>query len=106
MPKYLIRASYNPEGIQGLLKEGGAGRREAVEKLAASLGGTMESFYFAFGFDDVFTVVDLPDNASAAAASLIASAAGAVRTNVTVLLSPEEVDQATRKSPEYRAPGQ
>ena len=30
MPKYLIRASYTQEGVQGLLKEGGTKRRQVV----------------------------------------------------------------------------
>jgi hypothetical protein len=31
MPKYMIQASYVGEGLQGLLKEGGTKRREAVD---------------------------------------------------------------------------
>jgi len=105
MPKYLIKASYTADGIKGVLKEGGSSRRSMVEQLAKGLGGRMEAFYFAFGDDDVYTIVEFPDNVSAAAVSMTVSSSGAVGSSVTVLLSPEEIDQATKKSVSYRAPG-
>ena len=105
MPKYLIKASYTAEGIKGVLKEGGTSRRSAVEQLAKGLGGGVEAFYFAFGDDDVYTILEFPDNVSAAAVSMTVCSAGAVRSTVTVLLSPEEVDQAAKTSVSYRAPG-
>jgi uncharacterized protein with GYD domain len=106
MPKYLVEANYVGEGLKGLLKEGGSSRRAAVEKLFASVGGKVEAFYFAFGKTDLFVIAELPDNVSAAALSLTVSAAGAVTSRVTVLLTPEEIDAAARKSPQYRPPGQ
>jgi len=106
MPKYLIHGNYIGEGIKGLLKEGGSSRRAAIEKLAASLGGTVESIYYAFGDTDVYVVVDMPDNVSMAAMALVAGASGAVTVKTTVLMSPEEVDEATKKTPDYRPPGQ
>jgi uncharacterized protein with GYD domain len=106
MPKYLAHASYTVEGLKGLLKDGGSKRREVVEQLTKGLGGTLEAFYYAFGDDDVFTIMDLPDNVSATAASLIINAAGAANVKITVLLTPEEVDQATKTSVDYRPPGQ
>jgi uncharacterized protein with GYD domain len=105
MPKYLIKASYTAEGIKGVLKEGGSSRRSVVEQLAKGLGGRMEAFYFAFGDDDVYTILEFPDNVSAAAVSMTVCSAGAVSSTVTVLLSPEEIDEATKKSINYRAPG-
>ena len=100
-----MRGNYAGEGVKGLMKDGGSSRREAIKKLVASLGGTLESMYYAFGDTDVYAIVDLPDNVSAAAASLTANAAGAVSVSVTVLLTPEEMDEAAKKTPEYRAPG-
>jgi len=105
MPKYLVQANYVGDGIKGLLKEGGTGRRAAVDKLLGSVGGKVEAFYYAFGSTDVFIIADLPDNISAAALSLTVNATGAASSRVTVLLTPEEVDAATKKSPSYRAPG-
>jgi uncharacterized protein with GYD domain len=105
MAKYLIEASYTPEGLKGLLKEGGSGRRAAIEQLVRSAGGSVEAFYFVFGEDDVIVVVDLPDNASMAALSLTVSAAGGATSTVRVLLTPEEIDAATHKTIDYRPPG-
>jgi len=106
MPKFLTVASYTAEGLKGLLKEGGSARRAAVEQAVKGLGGRLESFYFAFGDDDAYVISEAPDNVSAAAVSLAASASGLVRTKTVVLMTPEEMDQATKKSVAYRAPGQ
>ena len=105
MPKYLIQASYSAEGVKGLLKDGGSKRRAAAEAAIKGLGGTLEAFYFAFGDTDVFALADAPDNITAAAVSLAVSASGAGHTKITALLTPEEVDQATKKSVSYRPPG-
>ncbi len=106
MPKYLFSGSYIGEGIKGLLQDGGSGRKEAVEKLITSLGGKIESLYFAFGADDFFIIAEAPDNIKAAAGALIASATGAVAVKTTVLLTPEEVDEVSKISVDYRPPGQ
>ena len=106
MPKYLIKASYTAEGAKGLLKDGGSKRRDAAAQALKSAGGKLEAFYFAFGDTDAFVIVDAPDHASVSAASLAISASGAVRTKTVVLLTPEELDQAAKKSVKYRAPGQ
>lgn len=105
MPKYLFRASYLGEGVKGLLSEGGSKRREAVEQTAKGMGGTVESFYYAFGEDDVVGVIDLPDNVSATAFALMVNGSGTVKLKTTVLITPEEVDQAAKKSVDYRPPG-
>jgi uncharacterized protein with GYD domain len=104
MPKYLVMASYTTAGARGVLSAGGTSRRDAVAKLAQGLGGTLESFYFAFGETDVYVVLDLPDNQSAAAAALAVSAAGVASTKVVVLLAPEDIDVAARRSGDYGAP--
>ncbi|MBI4634855.1 MAG: GYD domain-containing protein [Candidatus Rokubacteria bacterium] len=105
MPKYLIQASYTEAGVKGLLRDGGSKRRAAAEQAVKGLGGRLEGFYFAFGDTDVFAIADMPDSASAAAVSLAVSASGAVHAKTTVLLTPEEMDQATKKTVDYRPPG-
>jgi uncharacterized protein with GYD domain len=106
MPKYLVQANYTVEGVKGLLKEGGSGRRAALEKLANSMGGKLEAVYYAFGETDIFVLMDLPDNASAAAIGLTVNAAGGANARTTVLLTPEDIDAAAKKHPGYRPPGQ
>ncbi|MBI4259678.1 MAG: GYD domain-containing protein [Actinobacteria bacterium] len=105
MPKYMFGASLTAEGVQGIRQEGGSARREVVRKAVEALGGTLEGFYFAFGGTDVITIADLPDATKAAAFSLATSASGRVRVSTTVLLSPEEMDEAARQEVDWRPPG-
>jgi uncharacterized protein with GYD domain len=105
MSKYFVTGSYTQAGIKGVLGEGGSSRRAAVDKLATSVGGTVEAFYFGFGGDDFYITVDLPGNEAAAAVAMTIAASGAVNARTVVLLTPEEVDAATKLSPSYRPPG-
>ena len=105
MPKFMIKASYNTDGAKGLMKEGGSARRAVVQKLVESLGGKVEAFYFAFGEDDAYIIADLPDAATGIAISLTVNASGAVRLSTTPLITPEELDAASKKTVNYRAPG-
>ncbi|HZJ33568.1 MAG TPA: GYD domain-containing protein [Vicinamibacterales bacterium] len=105
MPKYLIKASYTAEGIKGVMKDGGTKRRAAAEAAVKSTGGKLEGFYFAFGDSDALVIVDAPDNASIAAASMAIGASGLVSATTTVLLTPEEIDQAVKKGASYSGPG-
>jgi uncharacterized protein with GYD domain len=105
MPKYLIKGNYVGEGVKGLLEEGGSKRSEAAKGAIESVGGTMESIYYAFGDTDVYGVAEFPDDASAAACSLLINSSGRVAVTLTPLLTVEDVDAAASKSPTYRAPG-
>jgi uncharacterized protein with GYD domain len=106
MKKYLIKASYNANGVKGLIEDGGSKRKSEVQKMMAGMGGKLESFYYAFGEHDAYITVELPDDVSAAAAGLRVNSTGLVTMSTTVLLSPEDIDAATKKSVSYRAPGQ
>ncbi|MGO9903326.1 MAG: GYD domain-containing protein [Solirubrobacteraceae bacterium] len=105
MAKFLVKASYTTEGAKGVQRAGGTSRRDAVARMAEGLGGKLESFYFAFGETDAYVVLDLPDNQSAAAASMAVNAAGSATSEVVVLLTPENIDAAAKLSVDYRAPG-
>ena len=105
MTKYLIKASYTPEGVKGMLRTGGTARRQAVEKTVSEVGGKLEAFYFAFGDADAYVVVSLPDHITAAALALTINTTSLVAVSTTVLLDPEDVDEAVKKSVHYRATG-
>ncbi len=105
MAKYLVAASYTAEGAKGVLKDGGTKRRQAAEQAVKSAGGKLEAFYFAFGENDAYVIIDAPDHATVASASLAINASGAVHTKTVVLITPEEIDQATKKGATYLAPG-
>ena len=105
MPKYLYMVSYTAQGAKGLLKDGGSKRRAAAEKAAKAVGGKVESFHFAFGDTDAFVIAEAPDHASSAAISLAVAASGGGHIKTVVLMTPEEMDQAAKKTVGYRAPG-
>jgi uncharacterized protein with GYD domain len=105
MPKYLFDVSYTAEGAKGVLANGGSARKAAVEAAAASLGGRLESLYFAFGSTDVYAVLDAPDNESAAAMALAVASSGAGSVRTVVLLTPEQVDAVAQKKVTYTPPG-
>ncbi|MBR9999318.1 MAG: GYD domain-containing protein [Cyclobacteriaceae bacterium] len=105
MSKYLVNASYTSEGTRGLLKEGGTSRQLMVKDMVEKLGGSLEFFYYSFGESDVVAIVDVPDAATATAISMGIKATGAVKIYLTVLITPEEIDKAAKKSIGYRAPG-
>jgi uncharacterized protein with GYD domain len=105
MPKYLLQTSYTLEGAKGLVSKGGSARKAAAQAAAESVGGSLESFYFAFGDTDVFVVADLPDNSAAAALALSVTSAGGATVRTVVLLTAEEIDAATGKVVQYTPPG-
>lgn len=105
MPKFLFEASYTLDGVKGVQSAGGSSRRDAVARVAESVGGKLESFHFAFGDRDAYVIVDVPDNESAAAVALTVNASGGATVRTVVLLTPEEVDAAAKRSVEYQPPG-
>ena len=105
MPKYLVAASYSPEGLKGLQRDKASGRRQAIAAALERLGGKLEAMYFALGDYDVYVLCDLPDHLTATAIAIAASATGLVRTKTTQLLTVEEADQALAKTVTFRPPG-
>lgn len=105
MALYLLRGTYTAEGTKGLLKDGGTKRRAVVQKMVEQVGGKLHATYYALGEDDVYVIAEIPDQTTAVALSLAVNASGAVQLKTTVLLTPEEIDAATKKSITYRAPG-
>jgi uncharacterized protein with GYD domain len=105
MPKYLLEVNYTLDGVRGVVAKGGSARRAAATAAAKSVGGKLDSFYFAFGGTDVFTVADLPDNQAAAALALAVTAGGGASVRTVVLMTPEEIDAATQKKVKYTPPG-
>ena len=101
MAKYLFEARYTAEGLKGLVREGGTGRRAAVANACASAGGKLEAMYFAFGGVDAYVIVDMPDNSTAAAFALAVNQGGSATTNTIVLMTAEEVDAAGKRTVAY-----
>ena len=105
MPKYLYHGSYTDKGLKGLLKDGGSKRVKVTKKAIESLGGKMEAYYFALGGSDFFIILEAPDNVAAITGSMVANASGTVKVNITALVSPEEVDLASKQTMKWSPPG-
>lgn len=105
MPKTMIKAAYTSDGVRGLMREGGSQRIAAIKQLIEGLGGRLEAFYFSYGEDDAYLIVDLPDAATGLAVSLAVNASGAVRVTTIPLITPADMDAACKQAVPYRAPG-
>lgn len=105
MPKYLISANYTAEGMEGVRSAGAKARVDAVSTMLEAMGGHLDSFHFAFGDTDVFAIADVPDDEAAAAVAVAINSSGAVSARTTKLLTVEQVDDALRRSVDYRPPG-
>jgi uncharacterized protein with GYD domain len=105
VPKYLLKVNYTLDGLKGVVAKGGTARKTAAQAAAKSVGGKLESFYFAFGSTDVYTVLDAPDATAAAALALKVSSSGGATVDTVALLTPEEIDQAVAADVKYRPPG-
>jgi uncharacterized protein with GYD domain len=105
MPKYLFEAKYTPEGVRGIKEAGASSRAKAVNDMANELGGSLDSFHFAFGDVDAYVIVDLPDDEAAAAAAFTVGASTATQLKTVKLLTLDEADSAIARAVGYRPPG-
>jgi uncharacterized protein with GYD domain len=105
MPKYLAKVTFTPEGLKGIRAAGAVSRREAGVAATASLGGTQDAYYFAFGEHDLYGIFDLPDDEAAAALSIAVNSGGVGKATITKLLTAEQVDEAFSRTVDYRPPG-
>src|SRR5690348_3406482 len=107
MAHYLIEAGYTPEAWKLLLKKP-EDRARAIQPVIEKLGGSLQGAWFAFGDHDLILILEMPDNVSAAAFSLAATAGGALRSiRTTPLLDITEGIGAMKRAAQagYRAPG-
>ena len=107
MPHYLLQASYTSGAVSGLI--GSPEDRSAmIRALVEGIGGRVEAYYYAFGDYDIILIVELPDNVTMAALSMVAGASGAIfNFKTTVLIPISEGVEAARKAAgiNYRPPG-
>ena len=107
MAKFMIKVSYSAKGIKGVMAEGAASRIDTIRGLIASVGGTMESFHFAFGGTDVYVIADIPDTATVVALAATIGSSDAISAYETVVLvDPADIDAAASITVGYRAPGE
>lgn len=107
MAYYLIQAAFTPEAWAKMVKSP-QDRKAAIAPMIEKLGGRLESYWISFGDYDAAVILQAPDNVTAAALSLAASAGGSVKAiKTTPLMTMEEGMEAMRKAAAagYRAPG-
>jgi uncharacterized protein with GYD domain len=105
MGRYLFKVSYSVDGLKGVVKQGAANRAEFISKMAANLGGSVESFDFAFGETDVYALCEIPDDETAAAVAMAVGSSGAGSIQTVKLLTAEQVDKARGIATGYQPPG-
>lgn len=105
MPKYMIEANLSDRGIAGIKEQGAARRHVVVKEAVESMGGTLESYHFAFGERDIVAIVDMPGNTETVAlVTAFASGGAATGLKTTVLLTPAEIDDSLKLHADYEAP--
>lgn len=107
MAFYMCQVSYSPDALKTLIKKP-HDRTKVVQAAVEKLGGKLHGFWYAFGKYDAVLILEMPDNATAAALPLAAAASGALNSaHTTVLLSPTEAVAALKKAAGsgYKAPG-
>jgi uncharacterized protein with GYD domain len=98
MPRYMITVSYTSEAMGGMVKNP-QDRAAAFKPAVEAVGGKLEALYFAFGEDDAFAIYEAPDNTAAAALAMAVAAGGGCRAaRTTVLMTPQEAQQAMAKA--------
>jgi len=98
MPYYLIQTAYTPESWEKMVKHP-QDRVELVRPAIEDLGGRIEAGYISFGEYDFTTIVEFPDNVSAAAFSISVSSKGGLKAfKTTPLMTMAEAQNAMEKA--------
>jgi uncharacterized protein with GYD domain len=98
MAHYLVQVAYTSEAWANMLKNP-QDRVELVSKVVQNLGGSVVGGWLTFGEYDTLVILQLPDDATAAAFSMAVAAGGACKSvRTTPLLSVEEGIEAQKKA--------
>jgi uncharacterized protein with GYD domain len=98
MSLYLFQVSYNAAGTKTMVDHPHS-REDAARRTIEALGGRLHGFYFAFGDFDAVLIVEMPDNVTAAAASMAVGATGAFsKFHTTVLMTAADGVAAMKKA--------
>ncbi|MGG5822944.1 GYD domain-containing protein [Falsiroseomonas sp. HW251] len=108
MPLYEMRWMFKDSTVKSLADRP-QDREAPARELIEGFGGKMHHYYFMLGEYDGLAIVEFPDNVSAAATSMRASASGAfARFETHPLMSAQEAQSAMQmvkdRSVSYRAP--
>lgn len=77
MPFYMFQGRYTTDSIKDLVNTP-QDRETAARTMIEGLGGTLHSFFFSFGSDDVVAIMEMPDDIAMAAGSMLVGGSGAM----------------------------
>jgi uncharacterized protein with GYD domain len=98
MAHFLLQVAYTSEAWANMLKNP-QDRIAIVSKFVEHLGGKLEGGWLSFGDYDTVAILNMPDDASAAAFSMAVAAGGACKSvKTTPLLSVQEGMEAEKKA--------
>lgn len=98
MSVYLLQVSYTPEAWAEMVRNP-QDRAQAVKDAVERLGGKIGTFWNAMGDYDLVGIISMPDNISAVALAMAASAGGACKAfKSTPLLTLNEGMEAMAKA--------
>lgn len=98
MAFYLLQVAYTPESLASQVRNP-QNVVDRTARLIESLGGKHVCTYYSFGDFDLVQIIEMPDNASAAALAIVAAAGGALRASkTTVLMTAAEGLAALKKA--------
>jgi len=106
MPFYMYQVAYTPEAWASMAKRP-QDRARAIRPAIQQMKGRLVSFYLSFGEYDVVAIAEMPDNETAAAFSIAASAGGHLKTiKTTPLMTVQQGMDVMRKAGRtgFRAP--
>ena len=108
MPLYMVQFAYTSDAWAALV-DTQEDRSVAIASVAATMGSRMVSYYLTFGEYDGFTLIEAPDEVTAAAIVMVAVKTGHLKaTKTTTVLSVEDGMAVMRKARQasFLAPGQ
>lgn len=98
MTRYMYQVAYDEDGWADLVNKP-VDRIELLRPVVRKLGGKIETAYFCFGEYDMVVIANMPDNVSAAALSMAATAGGSVKAiKTTPLMTIREGLRAMRQA--------
>lgn len=97
MSHYLMRWKFKEQSIKAMT-ETPQHRGTQARQLVEGFGGKMPQYFFSFGDYDGLAIVEFPDNISAAACSMRATASGGfLRFETHPLMTAQEAQQAMER---------
>jgi uncharacterized protein with GYD domain len=94
MSRHLVRCDLDGDYFEQVLKSGFQAGEDDVRSVVESAGGKLQSAFWAHGDDDLYLVVDLPDDTTLNALLLGTLRSAHFTTSTTTIFTSGEMDEA------------